>query len=151
MNRRHFLRSAGALSTGFVFSESTSSLAEAIPPDVWRTFEVKTRVEILQPSGTTRVWLPAALLGKTPFQRTLSNECTAPGGTARIIEGSADGIGIIVAEFPAGAKPVLTLTSRVATRNYIVDLSTPREARKRTGQSWIIFSALQSCCRPTAL
>jgi transglutaminase-like putative cysteine protease len=41
------------------------------------------------------------------------------------VEAKADGLGIISAEFPAGVKPVLTLTSRVATRNYAVDLSRP--------------------------
>jgi transglutaminase-like putative cysteine protease len=105
-------------------------LAEASPSDGWRTFEVKTSVEILKPSGTTRVWLPTALLSKTPFQRTLSNEFSAEGGTARIVGGSADGLGIIAAEFPAGVKPVLTLTSRVATKNFVVDLSTPGRSPK---------------------
>jgi transglutaminase-like putative cysteine protease len=124
MNRRHFLRSAGALSASFVFPQARSLLAEASPSDGWRTFEVKTSVEILKPSGTTRVWLPAALLSKTPFQRTLSHEFSAEGGRARIVESSADELGIIAAEFPAGVKPVLTLTSRVATKNYVVDLST---------------------------
>jgi transglutaminase-like putative cysteine protease len=130
MNRRHFLRSAGAVSASFVFPQSRSLLAEAAPSEGWRTFEVKTSVEILKPSGATRVWLPAALLSKTPFQRTLSNEFSAEGGTARIVEGRADGLGIIAAEFPAGVKPALTLTSRAATRNYAVDLSAPGRALK---------------------
>jgi hypothetical protein len=88
MNRRHFLRSAGA----------TCLLAGAAPAEGWRTFEVKTHVEILKPSGTTRVWAPAALLRPTPFQRTLSNEFSAA-GRARIAKASADGLGILVAEF----------------------------------------------------
>ncbi len=46
------------------------------------------------------------------------------GGTAEIVESKADALGIIAAEFPAGVKPVLTVTSRVATKNYAVDLST---------------------------
>jgi len=105
-------------------------LAEAAPSPDWRTFEVKTSVEVLRPSGTTRAWLPAALVRETPFQRTLSNEFSAEGGTARIVNDPADGLGIIAAEFPAGVRPVLTLTSRVVTRDYIVDLSTPGRAPK---------------------
>ena len=124
MNRRHFVRSAGAVSASFVFPNARHLLAWAAPSDGWRTFEVKTRVEILKPSGTTRVWLPAALLSNTPFQRTLSNEFSAEGGKARIVKAGADGLGILAAEFPSGVKPVLTVTSRVATRNYAVDLST---------------------------
>ena len=74
MNRRDFLRSTAAASAGFVFPKATGSLSQAAPSEGWRTFEVKTRVEILKPAGTTRVWLPGALLGKAPFQRTLANE-----------------------------------------------------------------------------
>jgi len=91
---------------------------------------VKTRVEILQSSGATRVWLPAALTSETLFQKTLSNEFKAEGGTAEIVEGGFDGLRIVAAEFPAGLKSVLTLTSRVATRNYAVDLSVPGKAPK---------------------
>jgi transglutaminase-like putative cysteine protease len=142
MNRRDFLRSAGAVSASFVFPEAR---AEAAPAERWRTFEVKTRVEILKPSGITRVWLPGALLSKTPFQRTLSNKFSAEGGTAKIVEGSADGLGIIAAEFPVGVKPVLTLTSRVATRNYAVDLATSGRAPK------VERSELEHFLRPTKL
>ena len=130
MNRRYFLRSAGAVSASFVFPKAKCLLAWAAPSEGWRTFEVKTRVEILKSSGATRVWLPAALLSKTPFQKTLSNEFSAEGGTARIVKARADGLGIVAAEFPAGVKPVLTLTSRVATKNYAVDLSAPGRAPK---------------------
>jgi transglutaminase-like putative cysteine protease len=119
MKRRDFLRSAGPASAILLLPKAECLLAA----DGWRTFEVKTRVEVLKSSGVVRVWLPAALTSKAPFQKTLSNEFSAESGTARIVEEKADGIGIIAAEFPAGAKPALTLTSRVATRNYAVDLS----------------------------
>src|SRR5580704_11251130 len=123
MNRRKFLQSAGAVSTGLVLPKMGCVRAEAAVPGPWRTFEVTTRVEIPNSTGPTRVWLPAALLGKTPFQTTLSNRFNADGGKAKIVEGRADSLGIIAAEFPAGVKPVLTLISRVATRNYGIDLS----------------------------
>jgi transglutaminase-like putative cysteine protease len=145
MNRRDFLRSAGAASATFAFPEATSRLVQAASSESWRTFEVKTRVEILKPSGTTRVWLPGALLSKTPFQRTLSNKFDVEGGTARIVEDSADGLGIVAAEFPAGVKPVLTLTSRVATRNYAVDLAASVRAPKAER------SELAHFLRPTKL
>jgi len=128
MNRRDFLRSAGAMSARAAFSKTTCLLAQDATSPAWRTFEVKTRIEILQTSGATRVWLPGALTSKTPFQQTLFNEFEAEGGRAEIVEGRTDGLAIIAAEFPAGVKPVLTLTSRVATRNYGVDLSVPGKA-----------------------
>src|SRR5260370_14886998 len=117
MNRRHFLRSAGAASVSLVLPKTEWLLAEDRSFARWRTFEVKTRVEILTSSGATRVWLPAALTSKTPFQKTLSNDFHADGGTARSVERKGDGIGIITPEFPAGVKPVLAVTRRVPTHN----------------------------------
>jgi transglutaminase-like putative cysteine protease len=130
VNRREFLRSAGAASLVLAAPKMGRLLAEGATGGGWRTFEVKTRVEILKPSGATRVWLPAALIANTPFQRTLSNEFSAEGGKAAVVKRKADAVGIVAAEFPAGVKPVLTLTSRVATRNYAVDLSAPGKAPK---------------------
>ncbi len=123
MNRRDFVRSAGAVCAGAAFSKMECLPAEGATSAEWRTFEVTTRVEILESSGATRVWLPAALISSTPFQKTLSNTFKAEGGAGRMLQGRPDGLGIVVAEFPAGVKPVLTLTSRVETRDYVVDLS----------------------------
>src|ERR1700722_3268149 len=125
MNRRDFLRSAGAISTGLVFLKPGRVLARDATSDSWRTFQVKTRVEILKSSGVTRIWVPAALVSRTPFQRTLFNRFSAEGGMAWIVQSRADALGIIAAEFPAGVKPVLTVTSRVAAKDFAVDLSAP--------------------------
>ena len=147
MNRREFLRSAGATSAAsLAFPKMACLLAEGAASGSWRTFEVKTRVEVLKPSGTTRVWLPAALSSKTPFQNTLSNKFQRRGRHgARLSKCRRDGLGIIAAEFPAGVKPVLTLTSRVATRNYVVDLSSPGTAPKADR------AELEHFLRPTRL
>jgi transglutaminase-like putative cysteine protease len=40
-----------------------------------------------------------------------------------VVGSEPDALGIIAAEFPVGARPVLTVTSRVTTRNCAVDLS----------------------------
>jgi hypothetical protein len=128
VNRRDFLRSSGAVYAGIAFPETERLLAEDALPGTWRTFDVTTRVEILKSSGKARVWLPTTLVIETPFQKTLFNRYNADGGTARIVEGRADGLGIIAAEFPAGVRPVLTLTTRVATKNYAIDLSVPGKA-----------------------
>jgi transglutaminase-like putative cysteine protease len=146
MNRRDFVRSAGAVSASLAFSKMACLPAEGAPSNGWRTFEVKTHVEILNPSGVTRVWLPVAFIGKTPFQQTLSNIFAAEGGSGRIVEVRGDGLGILTAEFPAGVKPALTLTSRVATRNYAIDLSAPRRGAERAPRA-----ELEHFLRPTKL
>jgi hypothetical protein len=111
----------------------------------WRTFEVTTRVEVLKSSGTTRVWVPTALIRQTPFQKTLSNEFNVEGGTANIVESKADALGIIAAEFPAGVNPILAVTSRIATKNCAVDLSAPSNASKANA------AELDHFLRPTKL
>ncbi|HEY2822947.1 MAG TPA: transglutaminase domain-containing protein [Candidatus Acidoferrum sp.] len=131
MNRRDFLQTAGIVSATLAFPNAATLLATAPTQTLatWRTFEITTRIEILKPSGFTRVWLPAALTTETPFQKTLSNKFTATGGTAKLTENKSDALGVISAAFPEGAHPVLTSTSRVATRNYSVDLSTSASAK----------------------
>jgi transglutaminase-like putative cysteine protease len=130
MNRRDFLRSASAISAGLAFSRMGHLFAQGTTSGSWRTYEVTTRVEVLKVSGTTRIWLPAALIHETAFQKTLANTFTADGGNAKLVESQIDSLGIVAAEFPAGVKPVLTLTSRISTKNYAIDLSAPGKAPK---------------------
>jgi transglutaminase-like putative cysteine protease len=131
MKRREFLRTTAAASGTLLFPGAAGLLAKTASDDAgWRTFQVTTRVEILKPSGTTRIWVPGALINPTPFQKTLSNHFEAKGGTARLVKNQEQDLGIVAAEFPAGAKPVLTVTSRVSTRNYSVDLAAKRRQPK---------------------
>jgi transglutaminase-like putative cysteine protease len=130
MDRRNFIRTAGVVSASLALPKASRLFALDTAPAGWRTFEVTTRVEVLKPSGTTYVWLPAALIRDMPFQKTLSNEFKAEGGTAELTKNAADAVGIVTAKFPDGVPPVLTLTSRVSTRPYSVDLSVPGKAPK---------------------
>src|SRR5260370_12094159 len=60
-------------------------------------------------------------------------------------EGKRDGLGMTAAEFPAAVKPLLTLTSRIATRDYAVDRSaSKREPKADSAQ-------LRHFLRPTKL
>jgi transglutaminase-like putative cysteine protease len=136
MNRRTFLSSTACIALSGRLSAAD---------DAWRTFEVTTRVEILKLSGITRIWLPAPLTVNTPFQKTLANQFTAEGGKAQIIKNPADALGILTAEFPSGARPVLTLTSRVTTKNHAIDLSAPGKPTKANAD------ALRHFLRPTKL
>ena len=145
MNRRDFLHSAGIASVSLAIPGKARLFAESTTPSRWRTFEVTTRVEVLTFSEATRVWLPAAARANTPYQRTLANHIHAEGGAAKIIESENDAVGIVAAEFAAGVKPVLTLTSRIATRDYAVDLSAPVEAPK------VESAELRRYLRPTKL
>ena len=128
MKRREFLRHTATTCAGLALSKAVPLFAEAAASTGWHTFEVTTRVEVLKPSGMTRIWLPAALIRDTPFQKTLANRFTAQGGTARLTRSKQDSLGILSATYPEHATPVLTLTSRVSLKNYAVDLSAANHA-----------------------
>src|SRR5579863_5182075 len=124
MHRREFMRAAGIVS-GLAISKPDGLFAAGTKADGWRTFELKTRVTVLQPSGATRVWVPMALISATPYQKPLGRTIQCEGGAAKAFQYKSDALGIVAAEFPAGSKPVLTVTSRVATRDWAVSVSTP--------------------------
>jgi transglutaminase-like putative cysteine protease len=76
-------------------------------------------------TGVTRAWLPTPLVAM-PYQQTLGDTYHAESGASVMVE--SDEIDMLFTEWPAGADPVLTLTSRVATRDHTVDLTSPRVA-----------------------
>jgi transglutaminase-like putative cysteine protease len=133
MNRRDFLQTGSIASVSLALAKAERLFSQATKRDRWRTFQVTTRVEVLKPSGTTRIWVPAALIRETPFQRTLANTFDCEGGTAKMIESKTDALGIFAAEFPAGVKPILTVMSQVATKDCSVDITArgtgPQESR----------------------
>jgi transglutaminase-like putative cysteine protease len=145
MNRRDFLESGGIASLCLAFAKAEHLFSPVTSAGRWRTFQVTTRVEVLKPSGTTLVWVPAALISETPFQKTLANTFNSEGGTARMVESKNDAIGIIAAAFPAGLRPILTVTSQIATRDYAIDLASRGMAAKESR------AELEHFLRPTKL
>jgi transglutaminase-like putative cysteine protease len=130
MDRRDFLRLTGIASTAIMYPTlAPPAFAQATGADKWRIFEVTTRVEVLKPSGVTRVWIPTPLSQDTAYHKTLGNSFQAEGGTSAIMAESKYGAGMVWAEWPEGVKPVLTHTSRFATRDIAVDLSKPGTAK----------------------
>ena len=123
MNRRNFLRANGSICAGLALTKALPVLADAPAASGWRTFEVVTRVELLKPEGESHIWLPAPLIRDTAYQKTISAEFAAEGGTAKLSKDEQNALGIVSAAYPANSKPALTLTSRVSTKNYAVDLS----------------------------
>jgi len=145
MNRRDFLHSGCLVSVSLVFAKPERLFSQVATLVRWRTFEITTRVEVLKTSGMTRVWVPAALIGETPFQKTLANTFDCESGIAKMVESKSDALGIIAAEFPSGVKPVLTVTSRIATKDCAVDL-TARGAAPKASRA-----ELEHFLRPTRL
>src|SRR5215813_4307493 len=144
MNRRHFLLSTGAATACLSFPKAIKAFTED-ETSAWRTYEVSTRVEVLKPSGITRIWVPAALSSETPFQKTTSNTFQAEGASAKLVESKADALTFVDAEFPEGVRPALAVTSHISTRNIAVDLTAARKIQVESKDS------LQHFLRPTKL
>src|SRR5579871_5124217 len=135
LNRRDFLQATGALA-------AFAARAAGAPRE--RVFEITTRVEVLKPSGVTRVWLPHPLIGRQPFQQSINDKPGIGAGRLLRVARPLDSLHLVYAEFPAYAKPVVSYTTRVATTGYSVDVSAPGKPRA-------VSSDLNYFLRPTKL
>ena len=131
-----------ALAPALVRAQSTPERRFAPMPGDWRTFEITTRVELADPVGATRIWLPVPSID-SDWQRSLDSSYTS-NGSARMAADGVEGARMLYAEFAAGVKPVLEVTSRVQTRNR-ADLSAQRSFEKEDA------ATLRHYTRATAL
>jgi transglutaminase-like putative cysteine protease len=123
MKRRDFLRRTGA-AAGLGILDPRVLRAQAFGSEQWRVFEITTRVQVLQPRGATRVWLPTPL-AVAPYQKTMGDTYHPGGGTAVMIETNVNEPDMLGAAWDEGVPAVLTLTSRVATKDHAADLTSP--------------------------
>ena len=129
MQRREFLWTSVALAAGTLWPAARSGAAfNPSPADGWRTFEVTHRVDVLQPEGTTRVWLPLPSVQEQDWIRNMGNLWQGNALTARMLRNSEYGAEMLYAEWAPGEKPVLEVTSRFATRDRAVDLDRAAKA-----------------------
>jgi transglutaminase-like putative cysteine protease len=123
MNRRDFLETNGSIFADWALAKALPVLANTPSASGWRTFEVVTRVELLKPDGVSRIWLPVPLIRDAPYQKAISTQFSAAGGGAGLSKYKQNTLGIVSAVYPPNVQPLLTMTSRVSTKNYTVDLS----------------------------
>lgn len=123
MNRRDFIWRTGMASVGFALVDRPGLLAQSTI-ERWRVFEITTRVNVLEPSGLTRVWLPTPL-AVAPYQKTLGDTYYAGAGRVVMVETNENEPDTLTATWDAGVEPSLTLISRVATTGHAANLTTP--------------------------
>jgi hypothetical protein len=87
MDRRSFLLSSSALAA--VALPWRTASAAAAP---WRTFEVVSRVEIVQPQGVSRAWVPLPFAEASDWHRPLGS--TWGGNAARALAMTEDKYGV---------------------------------------------------------
>jgi len=124
MERRRFLKTVGVSSAVLVLGPRVSRVANAQTAGGWRTFEVTSRIEIAEPSGVTRVWVPLPLTASTEYQKPLGNTWTGNTGVANLTRDSKYGAEFLYAEWPASQKaPMVEIVSKFSTRDRNVDLN----------------------------
>ena len=146
MKRREFLAAGAAIAT-----LPRLSFAQQLPfdpkPAGWRTFEITTHVEVLKPSGVTRVWVPVPSVD-SDYQK-LGGNTWQSNGAARLARDGKYGAGMVAAEWTAAEKaPVLEVVSTFSTRNRKVDFSKPDPSLKLDAQS-AAFSTAPTEYQPT--
>ncbi len=120
MQRRAFLKATAALPAAAALSRFPRPASAA--GDRWRAFEIVTRVEIVEPGGPSRAWLPLPLAKDTDYQKSLGHTWTGNAATVRVVHDPRYGAALVGAEWPDGvAAPTLELVARVATRDRLVD------------------------------
>jgi len=147
--RRQLLIQSGAALAALPMAASAALAAEAVrrfEPQVgpWRTFELTLSVQVADPQGGVKLWLPLPDL-ETDYQRTLDQSWSGNAGEARLVADAARGTRMLYAAFPAGVKePTLQLSSRVQTRSRAVDWAKPGRASEDP-------ALLRACLAPTEL
>ena len=68
MHRRDFLKQSLTISAGVALSGLPKLASFARANDAkWRTFEVTTRIEVTEPVGAVRTWVPVPLMTNTDY------------------------------------------------------------------------------------
>jgi transglutaminase-like putative cysteine protease len=132
MERRTFLKTGLGASAGVALGVAPRVLRSAAADTArWRRFEVVTRVEVANPTGITRSWVPVPL-SDTDYHKRQADTWTGNATTARLVKDAKYDVAFVQAEWPASEKaPVIEITSRFSTRDRTVDLSKPPAAPVR--------------------
>jgi len=131
MERRTFLRSVALPAAGAVVGvPSLVRRADASTTAAgWRTFEVTTKIDVTDPKGVTRVWLPVPLMADTDYFKRLGDNWKGNTSVARLQRDEKYDAGMLYAEWRHGeSAPTVELTSRFTTRDRSIDLSKPNPA-----------------------
>jgi len=128
MERRVFLKTGLGLAAAVGGWSRAEGVGLGAPSDQvkWRTFEVVTRAEVVNPTGPTRVWIPLPVQPDTDYQKALGQTWSGNAAVSRVYRDEKYGAAIFYAEWPAGeSAPAVEVTTRFATRDRMVDVSRP--------------------------
>lgn len=139
LKRRSMLKAGGAVALAGALPVRAQERNFSPQPGVWREFEMTTRIEVKQPKGATRVWVPLPSID-SDYQKSLDDSWTGNAQSMRVASDQHYGARMLVAEFAAdSATPVVEVTSRIRTQSRAVDWGrkTPAEIDAATLKAWV--------------
>jgi transglutaminase-like putative cysteine protease len=130
MNRREVLKAGGALTAASVLPAAALAQAVFAPtPGAWRNFQTVTRLEIANAGGAMQAWVPLPAFSADDWFRPAGSTWKTSSGTAEIKRDAKYGAEFLHVAWASGdAAPSVEVTSRFATRDRAIDLSTPGRA-----------------------
>jgi transglutaminase-like putative cysteine protease len=146
LSRRSLVKAAGAAAavpflTRTAFAQAPQRHYE-VRPGRWRTFEVRTRVDVA-PGVPTRVWLPVPSV-RAPWQETVDNEWNTSGSAQLTTDTTRQAPLLAVAFTGREQQPYAELVSRVRTQDRAVDWKAPKPQRldRASAAYWTRATAL---------
>lgn len=125
MKRREFIESTLAAAAVSAVPGVTSAQTTFDPrPGAWRSYEIVTRVEVLKPAGTSRVWVPLPSMNEPDWVRTVGDSFSGNATTVKLVADGKSYAKMAAAEWAPGARsPELIVTSRVIVRDRATDFT----------------------------
>src|SRR5262245_36075930 len=125
LDRRDFLTVGLSASLVGVLPRSGSAQHPFTPrPDSWRNFETTTRVELVNAQGASQAWIPVPALNEPAWIRPMGNTWQTNARTAVLQRDPKYGAEMLHLEWSPGETPTVEVTSRFATRDRAVDITT---------------------------
>src|SRR4030095_10408049 len=87
MQRRKFLQATLAAPLVTVVPAAMRQALADAHAEGWRPYEIVTKIEILNPSGVSRVWVPLPLASKTSWHNPIGNNWTGNGQMKVVTDG----------------------------------------------------------------
>ncbi|QSA96500.1 transglutaminase family protein [Methylococcus sp. EFPC2] len=121
MNRRSLLKNGLLLAGGLALPPLCGKVACAAGAK-WRAFEVRNRIEIRNPSGRIRAWLPLPLYRATDYYRRGVDRWQGNYRSALAVDYDTYGTRMLRVEWDPGTVPWLEVRSQFTARDRRVDL-----------------------------
>jgi hypothetical protein len=119
---REILLAGAALSATFALPRS--GLAVPALADGWRRFDVVTTLEVTLPEGRSQAWIPITGFSADEWVRAEGNTWQTNAASAEVVEDPTYGARMLHVIWNEGTtSPVVSVTSRFATRDWRADLS----------------------------